>query len=325
MATSFKPKYRIVHQTKKNIWKNTKVYKKFFRRKWWFIGLKSRKSRKYKSTYQQKVLILRGAHSLKYKDGIQLEKLFFKRSFIKEDLLSKRREFFFNRLKSSLKAWKWNGRYDKKRNKKSFHDFRRFKFVKKPVFSKLPFFQTSSSRKNFRKKRRLQTYKKSYYKDNLLTFQGFRKSLGKVKKRQFSRIYKTLFKSKTNKMFNFLNFLDRRFDISVSKVFLNNNIFTARQLILHGFFFINGKKCNSPSIFLKEGDMITIDPLKWSYIYSLLLNRYIRSLKYGKKIHLNNNYVISYSTLSFLIVSNSNLNLNKSTLLENLELNSMLR
>lgn len=322
MASSFKPKYRIVHQTKKNIWKNTKVYKKFFRQKWWFLGLHFRKLRKYKSSYQQKLLMARSFASLTFGE-LEPNNLSPKKKPNNSDFKSNKRISQFNELKSNLKAWK--GRGSRRKNRKAFFNFRRFKFVKTAVLSRSQQFSAMKSYKNYRKKRRLQTLKKAYFKENLLNFQGLRKSLGKVRKKQFYKLYRRLFRAKSNRTASFLNFLDKRFDVSISKVFLNNNIFFGRQLILHGFFTINGEICRSPHFLLKKGDIVNVEPTKWSFVFNYILNCYVKSLKQGKKLLLNNNYFINYSTLTFIFLNDSNLTLNQSFSYNHIESNTFFK
>jgi len=61
---------------------------------------------------------------------------------------------------------------------------------------------------------------------------------------------------------NIKNILDRRLQSFVYKLGLAKSIKQARQFIIHGHIFINGKKLNAPSYIIKkdEEDKITFNP-----------------------------------------------------------------
>ncbi len=55
-----------------------------------------------------------------------------------------------------------------------------------------------------------------------------------------------------------LNLLERRFDNVVFRLGFAASKKEARQLVSHGFFFVNGKKVNIPSFQLKKGDVVSL-------------------------------------------------------------------
>ncbi|MCX6138320.1 MAG: 30S ribosomal protein S4 [Ignavibacteriales bacterium] len=56
-----------------------------------------------------------------------------------------------------------------------------------------------------------------------------------------------------------IKMLERRFDNVVYRLGFAPSRKTARQMILHGHFLINGKQCNIPSLLLSGGDVIQVE------------------------------------------------------------------
>jgi small subunit ribosomal protein S4 len=54
--------------------------------------------------------------------------------------------------------------------------------------------------------------------------------------------------------------LEQRFDNTVYRLGLAGSRSSARQMVSHGHFLVNGKKMNIPSYQVKVGDIITIRP-----------------------------------------------------------------
>ena len=59
---------------------------------------------------------------------------------------------------------------------------------------------------------------------------------------------------------NLLILLERRLDNVVYRMGMAESRKEARQLVLHAHFLLNGKKVNIPSISVKVGDVITVEP-----------------------------------------------------------------
>jgi small subunit ribosomal protein S4 len=57
---------------------------------------------------------------------------------------------------------------------------------------------------------------------------------------------------------NLTRMLESRLATVVYRAGFAKTIFSARQLVSHGHFLINGKKANIPSIILQDGDIITL-------------------------------------------------------------------
>ena len=59
-----------------------------------------------------------------------------------------------------------------------------------------------------------------------------------------------------------LNLLERRLDNVVFRMGFADSRTQARQLVLHRFFVVGGRKVNIPSYIVKEGEVIKVDPAK---------------------------------------------------------------
>ena len=79
-----------------------------------------------------------------------------------------------------------------------------------------------------------------------------------ILERQFKNYFYKAVRSKgvTGEML--LSFLERRLDNVVYRLGLASSRNQARQLIVHGHFYVNGKKVNIPSYMLKKGDKIEV-------------------------------------------------------------------
>jgi small subunit ribosomal protein S4 len=76
--------------------------------------------------------------------------------------------------------------------------------------------------------------------------------------KQFKRYYEIAQKQSGDTGYNLLQVLERRLDNVVYRMGYTPNRATARQLVTHGHFTINGKSNNIPSTLLKENDVIEI-------------------------------------------------------------------
>lgn len=75
---------------------------------------------------------------------------------------------------------------------------------------------------------------------------------------QFSNLVKKAIKSKKDAGTTVMQLLESRFDNVVYRLHLASSRNSAKQLINHGHFKINGKSVNIPSYAMKVGDKITI-------------------------------------------------------------------
>jgi small subunit ribosomal protein S4 len=76
--------------------------------------------------------------------------------------------------------------------------------------------------------------------------------------KQFKRYYEIAQKQSGDTGYNLLQVLERRYDNIIYRMGYAPNRVTARQLVSHGHFTINGKSNNIPSTLLKENDIIEL-------------------------------------------------------------------
>lgn len=81
-----------------------------------------------------------------------------------------------------------------------------------------------------------------------------------VSERQFRNYYKKASRMEGNTAENLIKLLERRLDIVVYRAGLAPTVASARQLVRHGHFLLNGKKVNIPSIQLKLNDKVEVKP-----------------------------------------------------------------
>lgn len=81
-----------------------------------------------------------------------------------------------------------------------------------------------------------------------------------VRERQFHRYFEIAFKKKGVTPDTLASLLEMRFDNVVYRLGFTINRASARQLVSHGHFLLNGRKHNIPSTILKKGDVISINP-----------------------------------------------------------------
>lgn len=81
-----------------------------------------------------------------------------------------------------------------------------------------------------------------------------------IRERQFHRYFELAYKKKGSTPEILAKILESRFDNIIYRAGFTNNRLTAKQLITHGFFYLNGRKHNIPSTLLKPNDIITINP-----------------------------------------------------------------
>lgn len=81
-----------------------------------------------------------------------------------------------------------------------------------------------------------------------------------LRERQFKKYFELALRKQTSTPETLAQILERRFDNIVFRLGFAPNRKTARQLINHGHFLLNGRRHNIPSTLLKVGDIISIRP-----------------------------------------------------------------
>lgn len=98
----------------------------------------------------------------------------------------------------------------------------------------------------------------SEYKRQLLEKQRLKKRVYKLREKQFKRFFKMAANSHSGETGeNLLILLERRLDNVVFRLKLALSRKHARQMIVHGHFRLNGAHVKSPSLLVKQGDVIS--------------------------------------------------------------------
>ena len=99
--------------------------------------------------------------------------------------------------------------------------------------------------------------KKSEYATQLTEKQKVKFVYG-IQEKQFRNYYDKAARAEGNTGENLLTLVERRLDNVVYRLGFANTRRQARQLVNHGHFTVNGKKCNIPSFQVKAGDVIAV-------------------------------------------------------------------
>jgi small subunit ribosomal protein S4 len=83
---------------------------------------------------------------------------------------------------------------------------------------------------------------------------------GNITERQFRKIYTEAIRKKGDTSENLIGLLERRLDAVVYRLKFAPTVFAARQLVSHGHVMLNGKRADISSMFVKEGDEISLNP-----------------------------------------------------------------
>ncbi|MBI3505820.1 MAG: 30S ribosomal protein S4 [Proteobacteria bacterium] len=83
---------------------------------------------------------------------------------------------------------------------------------------------------------------------------------GNITERQFRKIYTEAIRKKGDTSENLIGLLERRLDAVVYRLKFAPTVFAARQMVSHGHVMINGKRGDIASMFVKEGDLIELNP-----------------------------------------------------------------
>lgn len=99
--------------------------------------------------------------------------------------------------------------------------------------------------------------KQSYYAMQLREKQKVKRMYGILEK-QFRRFFSLASKAKGVTGRKLIELLERRLDNVIFRSLLAFSRNEARQIVRHGFVFVNGKRVDIPSFLVKENDVITI-------------------------------------------------------------------
>jgi small subunit ribosomal protein S4 len=99
--------------------------------------------------------------------------------------------------------------------------------------------------------------RESVYGHQLRAKQRARRVYG-ILERQFRRYYGVALHTRGMTGLNLLQTLETRLDNIVYRLGWAENRATARQLVNHGHFHLNGKRADIPSMLVKQGDVITV-------------------------------------------------------------------
>jgi small subunit ribosomal protein S4 len=102
-------------------------------------------------------------------------------------------------------------------------------------------------------------HKPSQYSVQLREKQKVKRTYGLLEK-QFSRLVREAERRTGNSGDILLTLLEQRFDNAVYRLGLAPSRQSARQLVTHGHFILNGRRVDIPSILLKAGDEFTVRP-----------------------------------------------------------------
>ena len=92
----------------------------------------------------------------------------------------------------------------------------------------------------------------------LMAKQKLRGYYGNIGERQFRRIYFEAVRRRGDSSENLIGLLESRLDAVVYRAKFVPTVFSARQMVNHGHFLVNGKRVNIPSYVLKPGDVVQL-------------------------------------------------------------------
>lgn len=119
------------------------------------------------------------------------------------------------------------------------------------------------------------TSSKKYFKLSLSIQQKFKRYYGNLTNKELKKLYVIARASEGNTTTNLLKLLERRLDIILYRLHFSHSIFNSRQLIRHGYIFVNNKRIKNINFLIQPGDLIQIDDY-YFYLLSLHLYNYIK-------------------------------------------------
>lgn len=117
-----------------------------------------------------------------------------------------------------------------------------------------------STKKNYRPGQHGPTFmrKVSDYGRQLNAKQLLKGYYGRIREKQFKKIFTDAIKLKGDTGENLVGLLERRLDSVVYRLNFASTIFGARQLVSHKHIKVNGNTINIASYYVKEGDIIEV-------------------------------------------------------------------
>lgn len=108
-----------------------------------------------------------------------------------------------------------------------------------------------------RKEKRVRARKFSFFKKQLLEKRRIKLYYG-LSERQLKRFYQLALKKKESTPEMLAQLLESRLDSIIFRLGFANSKKMARQLVSHGHFLLNGRRCDIPSAILKPNDIISL-------------------------------------------------------------------
>lgn len=105
-----------------------------------------------------------------------------------------------------------------------------------------------------KKMRKLSEYGKQLYEKQKV------KRMYGMRERQFEKFFDQAVRSQEASGDMLLSLLERRLDNTVYRLKLASTRAQARQVVVHGHIYVNGKKVHSPSYFVSVNDVISLRP-----------------------------------------------------------------
>lgn len=117
--------------------------------------------------------------------------------------------------------------------------------------------RSSQQQKTDRNDRRAPKRKMSEYGKQLYEKQRVKRMYG-MRERQFRRFFDIAVHTEGAPGENLLSLLERRLDNTVYRLKMATSRIQARQMVIHGHVYVNGKKVHSASYFVSPNDVITL-------------------------------------------------------------------
>ncbi len=108
-----------------------------------------------------------------------------------------------------------------------------------------------------RKEKRVRGQKMSSYKRQVIEKRRIKSYYG-LEERQLKRFYILALKSKISTPEKLAQLLESRLDSIVFRLGFGDSKKMARQLVSHGHFLVNGRRCDIPSRIIKPNDVISV-------------------------------------------------------------------
>jgi len=127
--------------------------------------------------------------------------------------------------------------------------------------------------------------------------QSLKRYYGDLIEKQLRKYYKIIKNSNDNS--KIFSLIESRLDVVIYRAGFASSLFEARQLISHGFFFINKIQVNQKNYLLKEGDIIEVKKKHWLLIFDKIIN-YVKGS--NKKIPSPPHIQVDYNTLTIIFL-----------------------